>query len=277
MTENLDPGKQEVPETNDTQAEGAEQLGFTDILIGIISSPASTLRTLSQAEMKTSHWLFPLLLLVLSVIISTVVMMSNPDIKSFTKEKARQNTEKYMQDRVKSGKMTQTDADLAIKRSEEQLDAIGSPKAMIIQSVSIIVITFIFFFVVAGYFYFISQFFLGAEFTYKHAMTAYGLALYVGIFEVIITLLYSLVIGKTGDVSVAGLIGYENKDILRFILSKLNVFSIWSYGLLGIGLAILGKSDNIKKYVMMVFASWILFSLAWFGITKLVPMIEAFS
>lgn len=277
MSENLQPDNTEQDELMDSSETEAAEIGFSDILTGVFSAPKETFRQIAQSELKTTTWLWPVLVLILASVISTFVMMSNADVRSFIKDKARANVEKKMDELVKSGKMTKEQAETTIAQNEKQLEAIGTTLGNVFQSLTILIVTFIFFFIISGYFYFVSQFFLGAEFTYKHAMSVYGPIQYIAAVEVIITLLVTLLLGRPADLSVGGLIGYENKDLIRFILGKLNIFTIWFYFVLSIGLVQLAKSDNAKKYYIMVFGSWIFWGLVWFGITRLVPMFDMYS
>ncbi|MDP3582003.1 MAG: hypothetical protein Q8S39_08695, partial [Ignavibacteria bacterium] len=59
-------------------------------------------------------------------------------------------------------------------------------------------------------------------------------------------------------------------------LGKLSLFSIWFYVAFGIGLAKMNKSDNVKKYVIAVFAIWIGFGLLFHFLTKAVPFLANF-
>jgi hypothetical protein len=79
-----------------------------------------------------------------------------------------------------------------------------------------------------------------------------------------------------GDVSIASFTGADKATIAGFILGKLDIFSIWIYAVLSIGLAKMFKSETVGKYYIMVFGLWIIGGLIIFALGQALPFLRGF-
>jgi hypothetical protein len=109
--------------------------------------------------------------------------------------------------------------------------------------------------------------------SYSQAMTAMGLPLYISVLQSILLIIVGMLLGKmlTG-LNPASLSGMDLKTLPGFLLSRLDVFSIWFYIVLGIAFAKMFKSDNVKKYVFASIGVWLVFMFIIFGLSKVSPM-----
>ena len=71
----------------------------------------------------------------------------------------------------------------------------------------------------------------------------------------------------------ASLIGMDVKTLTGFLLSRLDVFSIWFYVVVGIAFAKMFKSNDTKKYVITSLVIWLVFMFIIFGLGKIAPAI----
>jgi ABC-type transport system involved in cytochrome c biogenesis permease subunit len=69
------------------------------------------------------------------------------------------------------------------------------------------------------------------------------------------------------------LMGMDTKTLPGFLLSRLDVFSLWYYAVVGIAFARMFKSDNIKKYIIASIGIWLVFMFIIFGLGQVVPQI----
>ncbi|MHB8930584.1 MAG: hypothetical protein ACYC5R_08310, partial [Melioribacteraceae bacterium] len=76
---------------------------------------------------------------------------------------------------------------------------------------------------------------------------------------------------------VAAFIDMDKQSIVYFILSKIDVFSIWFYIVAGIGFAKMSKSENTKKYIIVIVSIWLGFSLLFFALGKFLPFFQNFA
>jgi len=154
-------------------------------------------------------------------------------------------------------------------------------KGGILQLIGIIIaipiFTLMFFFIVSGVLLIIAKYILGGEGSFGSAMAAYGLPFYVVALQIIIMVIAALVMNKflTG-ISAADLMSADKSTLNGFLLGKLDIFSIWFYILVGIGLAKMFKSDNSSKYIIATLGMWVGFSLLFFLLAKIWPFINWF-
>jgi len=256
------------------ETEEEEELNHTDKIVGVITEPTNMFSQVSQFTAKTVDWIVPLLIFILFVSLSTIIMQTNPQIKHDMIEKQMEAIEKNIDEAVKSGRMTQDQADSQMDTIRERI-AGGGIAIMIPQIVGIVIVVFIIFFAVSGYFFAVSKFGLKGNGSYKDGMVAYGLPLYIAVIQVIINLILAMLMDKmVTDTSIATLMDSDKTQLAGFLLSKVDPLSIWFYGVVGIGFAKMFKSDSIGKYVGMVIVSWLIFSIIFFYIGKAVPFLN---
>lgn len=261
-------------DTQGTPESEEMELSHSDKMIGVLTEPTATFGKIAKFPPKTMDWFLPMLILLVLVSLSRIVMMNNEEIAFQAKQKARENIEKALAPRVQSGQMTQDQVDQIVDR---QLQYGFGTVGQVIQTVSILVIGFVFFFILAGIYFIFAKFVLKGDGTYTSALATTGLVAYINMIQVIVAALLSLLMGKLlADTSVAAFLGSDKSTIVGWVLARLDIFSIWAYAVTGIGLAKMFKSDNIKKYVITIFAIWLLGSLLFFFLAKFVPFLKSF-
>ncbi|MEN8191438.1 MAG: Yip1 family protein [Bacteroidota bacterium] len=265
---------EQEPTNESNSIEEEEELTHTDKMVGVFTEPTNTFTEISQFPAKTADWIVPLLIFIVLVNLSTILMQTNPQIKYSMVEKQMEVVQKSLDDAVKSGAMTQEQADSRSEAIREQFES-GGAAMMIPQIVGTVIGVFIFFFIVSGYFFAISKFGLKGTGTYKDAMVAYGLPLYVAMIQVIFTVILAMLMNKIiTDTSIVNFIDVDKTQLLGFLMSKIDPFSIWFYAVVGVGFAKMFKSDSIGKYIGMVIGSWLIFSIIFFFIGKAVPILN---
>ena len=258
--------------------EEAFELNHTDKLVGVFASPTETFEHTAKFPPKTSDWLIPIFALIIVVIISNFLMLSNPLIKQSVQEKQMAKIEKNFNKMVEKGQITQEQADEQINKVQDNLDKQTGTVGQILQIVGTFFGVFIFFFILAGIYFLFAKFAFKGDGTYQSAMVAYGLPTYIAIAATLVKLILALSMNKfMTDTSVASIIGSNSSTFTGFILGKLDIFSIWEYAVISIAFAKMFKSKSTGKYYAMVFGLWIGFGLLFFFIAKAVPMLGMFS
>jgi hypothetical protein len=250
--------------------------GHSDKIVGLFTEPVKTFSKMSKYPPKTVDWMIPILIVIVITILSQIVLMNNPVIKHAIMEKNIAKIEKQFKQMVDKGQLSQAQADEQLDTIRERMEK-GGALQLIGVIVGIPIVSFIFFFLVSGVLLIIAKYILRGDGTYKSAMAAYGLPFYVTALQIVIMVIAALVMNKflTG-VSVADLMSSDKSSFLGFILGKLDIFSIWFYVLVGIGLAKMFKSDNISKYITASLGMWIGFSLLFFLLVKVLPFLNMF-
>lgn len=251
------------------------ELTHVDKLVGVFTEPATIFSKMANEPPKAVDWLIPLIILIIVMSLSTFIMMSNPKIKYDIQQKQMAKIEKSLQDAVTAGQLSQEQADQRLEMIRNSMDQQMGGAGLIIQIVGIVIVSFIMFFIISGYFFLTTKFGLKGDGTYSSAMVAFGLPYYTAIIQGIVMVILALAMDKlmTGT-SVADLLGTEKNTIVGFLLGKLDIFSIWFYSLVSIGLAKMFKSDNLGKYFILVFGSWIGVTLLVYFLAKAVPFLS---
>lgn len=266
----------EFQNQSEEQGESISELSHTDKLVGIFVEPSKTYEKISLFPPKTMDWLLPFLLLLITVIISNFVLMSNPAIKAEAKQKQLEGVEKSYAEMIKQGKMTKEEAERQMEVIEQRMEEFGSgPTGLIIQAISILIMGFIMFLIVSGIYFLLAKFVLKGEGVYSSVLVASGLTSYIGIIQVILATIISLLLGSLiRDTSIGSLMSANKEEFVGFLLSKLDVITIWTYFVLSIGLSRMFKSTDTKKYATLVFGLWIVWSVAVFFLSKSVPFLK---
>jgi len=248
-----------------------EELSHTDKIVGVISEPTNLFSKLVFQKVKTTDWLLPLFAMIIVAIIATFVYMSNPEIKLEMLQQQQKATQEQFDKMVESGQMTQEQADEQLDR---MVDVMGNPMfTYLFPSIGIFVMTLIWFFVFATIGFVIAKFALKGDGGYPQAMSSLGLPLYIAVLQSIILIIVSMFMGKmiTG-LNPASLIGVDVKTLPGFLLSRLDVFSIWFYVVVGIAFAKMFKADNVKKYIITSVGIWLVFMFIIFGLGQVSPI-----
>lgn len=248
-----------------------ETIPFTDKLVGIFTEPLITFTKIAKSPAKTGDWFIPLILYVVVSVFSTLVQLNNPNIRL----EQKQQIETQLQKMVDEGKISQEQANQQLEVSNKLYN---STFFYLITSISQILTSFFWFFIISAFFMFLVKLLLGGQGSYKNALVAYGLSLYVLIVQSIVIIIISLVTGKMyKSTGVAAFLNLDKQSLSYFILAKLDVFSIWFYTTVSIGFAKMFNSHKTKKYVFLIIGIWIGFSLLIFVISKFVPYLQNFN
>lgn len=268
--------EQNNPE-NISQEPEVEELSHTDKLAGIFTEPSNTYEQIAKFPPKTIDWFLPFFLLLLTVIISQFVMYSIPEVRMKLREQTMEQMDKNLQKQVDDGAMTKEQAKEVREQTEGRMDSMGGGVSMIIQSVSILIIGFLVFFIICGVYLLCVKFLLKENTNYKGILVASGMTAYIGIIQVIIATILTFMMNEPyRDTSLATFMGSNKDSLMHVLYSKIDLFSIWSYIILSIGMAKMSFAKDVKKFYILVFGLWIGWSLFAFFVLKNIPFIGNF-
>jgi uncharacterized membrane protein len=259
-----DTNLQQSPANNEEIHE--VELSHSDKIAGIFTEPAKTFETTSKFPPKTVDWILPLIVLILLVIISQFILYSNPEISYQMEQKQREAVQKL----IDEGKMTQEQAD-------RQAQFMKGPAMGIIRSAGILIFGFVIFLLITLIYFLFSKFALRGDGNYVSALVANGLIQYILIIQVILATAASIFMGKMlQDVSAASLLGMDKASFGGWLLSFVDVITIWAFAVLSIGLAKMFKSKTTGKYFVLVFGLWFVWKLIVFGLSNTIPLLKNF-
>ena len=269
---------QGAPKMSSVENEHEEfEMSHTDKIVGVFSEPANTFTKTAKFPAKTTDWILPLVIIMVVSLLSQIVLMTNPSIRLAASEKGMKMVEKQFDAAVAKGQMTQAQANEQMDKIRDQMNSGFSITKTIISAISIVILTFIIFFIVTAVFWIFAKLILKGDGTYKDAMVAYGLPHYISVIQIIVMVILAFAMNKAmSSTSVAAFIDADTSTIGGFLLGKLDVFSIWFYAVVGIGFAKMFKSQSTGKYIALIFGIWIVFSIIFFFIAKAVPFLSGF-
>ncbi len=271
-TENASSGSEQDP-----QSQQEEELSHSDKMIGIFTEPAKTYERIAQYPPKTMDWFFPVLLMLVLVIISQFLMMGNKELYYQMKQKQLDRIQKNLKEQVDSGRLTQQQANDQMNMIQDRMDQPPSVVQKIIQAVGILIVGFIFFFIVSGIYFLFAKFVLKGDGTYASALVANGMTSYIAMIGIVIAAILAISMGRVlQDTSLASFLDTDKSTFAGWIFAKIDVFTIWAYALLSIGLAKMFKSKSTVKYYITVFGIWIVGSFLFFLLAKAVPFLKFF-
>jgi len=252
------------------------ELTHTDKLVGVFAEPGTTFSKMSKWDPRHADWFIPVLLMIIVAVVSNFVMMTNPVIKHSVIEKQMAKMEEGFQKAIEEGKMTKEQAQAqmdGIRENMEKNMAVGQ----VFQVIGMLIFIFSSFFIVALVYWIAAKFILKGDGSYSSAMIALGLPYYISIIQIIVMVILALSMDKFFQgTSVAAFIDADTSTFTGFVLSKLDIFSIWSYAVISIGLAKMFKSESTGKYYILVFGLWLGFGLVFFFAGKMFPFIRFF-
>jgi hypothetical protein len=256
--------------------EPEEELSHSDKMIGVFTEPASTFDKVAKFPLKTIDWLLPAFLLFLVICITQVVLNSNKAIHSQIVDKQMTQVQKGLDKAVADGKMTAEQRQQQLDTIQDRMENYGALQ-IIFTFVGVFIGGFIMFFIITGIYYLFVKFALKGEGNFNGVLVASGLVFYIGIINIIVATILSFAFGRmVQDASVASFLDSDRSTIIGFILAKLDVFAVWGYVVLSIGLAKLFKSSDTLKYYLTIFGIWILGGLLFFFLAKAVPFLKYF-
>jgi hypothetical protein len=242
------------------------ELSHTDKIAGVYSEPVKTFETTAKFPLRTIDWLLPIIILLILSIISQFILFNNPEVSYQMQQKQREAVEKMVQE----GKITQEQAD-------KQAQFMSGSVMVVIRSVSTLIFGFIFFLIIGGIYFLFCRFALKGEGTYVSALVANGLTAYISMLQIILVTAASLMLGRAmQDVSAASLLGMDKASFGGWLLSFVDIITIWSFAVLSIGLAKLFKSKTMGKYFILVFGLWIVWKILIFSLSSAVPFLKNF-
>ncbi len=224
-------------------------------LLNVFAAPGEVFEEVKISRPSTANWLVPALIYVVVGVVSAVVIFSQPAIV----QQIRDQQAKVMDQQVKAGKLTQTQADQATAVMDKfagpaMLTAFGCAGA--------VVGSFVHIFWWALVLWLISLLFLKIKFPFIKALEIAGLTTAITVLGAAVTILLTVIMGKLGMTpSLALLVSqFDLKRKTHLLLASANIFSFWHLGVAACGLSRVTGASFAKSLLLVGFY-WIGFTL----------------
>ncbi|MEW6512034.1 MAG: YIP1 family protein [Bacteroidota bacterium] len=249
----------DTPQASPPAAGAAEQLSFTDKLVGIFASPGELFVSVARNPVANSNWVVPTVILALVGALLGFVVMNNPVIADQIQQMATQQMDEQFQKAIREGRMTQEQADQA----RSQAESFGKTGIMVSSIAGPLIGPFIALFAWSLVYWLLGKAVMKASTPYLKVSEVYGLTNYIALLGAIVTTIMMIGMEKfTASPSAAVFISdFSPMDTWHRAASALNIFTFWQLGVIGIGLARIFQRDT-AKVVVLIAAIWVLWTAA---------------
>lgn len=232
----------------------AEELSKTEAMAGIFTAPGDTYEAVSRTEGK-NYWIIPVLISIVISLIASTLFMRDEELVSKTMEKQKEKMREQFEKKVKEGAMTQEE----MNKTMEGMSS-GSILFKIAGYGGAVLGPFLILFILS-IIYLVALKILKADFAFTNILNVVGLAMLVSSVGSLVSVIISILVG---DVSSLGLgLIFSNAAVgekIHTLLTKIDVFTIWFYGLIAIGLSKVGKV-SVGVTSSIVFALFLIYAV----------------
>jgi hypothetical protein len=251
MEEETSTIQNDSPEIPETQ----EELSKMEAITGIFTEPGNTFETINKVS--KNYWILPMIIAIVLGLITSFLFFSDNELVDKTMDKQRQKVREKMEESVKQGKMSQEQSREALEKAEKFMN----PKSLFFQIIGYLggaVTTFITLFLLSLV-YLVFLKILKAQFNYMSLLNVIGLAMIVSGIGGIINIVLSIVMGDLSSLGL-GLVLNASSVGTSFhgFLSKIDVFNVWFYVIISIGLIKVAKIKPLHSY-LIVFGVWFVY------------------
>lgn len=236
-----------------------EPLSKTEAMVGVITAPSETFETIAVST-KMNYWILPALIFMVIALIGSFLVMNDAELMSKVLDKRRAEIQKQFDDEVKSGSLTQEQADERMQATEEFLN----PNSPIVKAfgygANIIAPFFLLFFM--SVIILIIMKIMRSPISFYNILNIVGLSLIIFAISSILTSIISVLMGDMQSIS-PGLIlneGMVGKKAFA-IISGFDVFSIWAIAVMSIGLSKIGRV-SFSSIAIALYGVWIVLTIA---------------
>lgn len=269
----MDSNDPKTPIEETSSQNGNGDLSHSDKMIGIFTEPAKTFENVSRFPAKNKDWVIPVLIFFIVIALIRIIAMTNKEVYFEAKKQGIERIEKM----VENGTLTREQGDEAIEGIDKQMEFMQGPIGWVITIATTLIFGFIVFFIIVGIYYLFIRFLLKGEGTFTSSLVANGLTIYIGILQVLIAGILTMLMGKMMmDTSAASFMGSDKTTLAGWALAKVDPISIWSYIILAIGYAKMFKSNSTGKYYVLVFGVWLIGMFLLFLLAQAVPFLQNF-
>ncbi len=230
------------------------QLSVGEAISGTLTEPSETFETIA-ATPRRNYWLVPVLITIALSLVSTFLFMGDAELVQSVMDKQKSKLEADFDKNVKEGKMSREEADKALDsiNPESSFFKIAGFGGAVVGPFLILFILSVVYMVVLK----ISR----AEFDFGNVLNVVGLSMVVGAIGNVLGMVISILMGRVTGVGLGILFSEESVGTQMFsLLSKIDIFQIWFYLLVAIGLSKIARI-SIAKSAGIVFGIFIVYAL----------------
>jgi hypothetical protein len=231
-----------------------EPLSKSEAITGVITAPSDTFETIAVSP-KTNYWILPTLIFMVASLIGAFLFMNDTELITKTMDKRKAEIQKGLDEKVKSGDLTQEQANQQMEATEAFIDPNGWFVKVTGYGANIISPFFLLFFM--SVLILIIMKIMRSTISFYNILNVVGLSLIIFAISSVVTSIISVLMGDLQTLG-PGLILNESMVGAKTyaILSGIDVFSIWAIAVIAIGLSKIGKV-SFSSIAITLYVVWL--------------------
>ncbi len=245
----------------------------SDKLVGVFIEPGKTFRLAALYKTKIPDWFLPLLLFVLASVLANFLMTTNTAINYDRMHKSLDRLKVQMEYLVDEGYITRDYADKRIENSKKSFEKGTADKNQPLKAFFIVAQVLLSFFLAALFYYVVFRVMMRKELRFSQILVAAGLPYYINLLHKITIVLVAILLEKYIEgFSISDIFSLGKNNVIGFVLSKFDPFSIWYFFIVATGIKKLAGEGRIIIYAAIILGSWIGLSTLVFILNSVYPL-----
>ncbi len=242
-----------MPEQSDSLERPAQKpMSLAGKAAGVFYKPSQVFDSLTTSGVKFLDWFVPLLLVIVVAGVSSFVQLSTPALRmQIVEQREEMITKAERKGEISAGQASQERQMVADNISS------ASAFAVVLRITTVTIVLLIEFFLVSLVWFLVGRFALNSSFDYVKGLAVTGMSYWITgiglIFAIVIAVLSSRL---DGGVHLGMLIPMNGKNLSYSVLSRLNLFTIWSLITVSVGIGVLSGKKKMTA-AFWVFGIWI--------------------
>jgi hypothetical protein len=227
-------------------------------LMNIFAVPGDVFEEVKTSPHRVGNWIVPAILGSIVGITALLIILSQPPIIQKIQEQQEQAIEKQMDKMVKSGQMTQQQAD----KQKEMMAKFTGPMFMKISgSIAAVILSTARIFFWAFALWLLTRWLLKADIPYLKTVEVVGLASMISILGTLVKLLLQVNFSNISSSPSLALVvrDFDPNNPLHLMLGALNLFDVWELIIMALGVARLAGIPLFRAS-FAVFGFWFFWS-----------------
>jgi len=241
-------------EENSEQLNQHEELSKADAMAGVFTEPGDTFETIARTPRK-NYWLLPVLISAIVGLVSAFLFMQDNELASKTMDKQKQKMREKFEQNVKEGKMSQEDVDKTMETMNPQgtiFKVFGYGGAIVGPFLILFILSIIYLVILKV---------MKAQVDFVNILNVVGLSMLITAIGSLLSIVASILKGDITSVGLALVLSEQAVgEKVYSLLNKFDLFSIWFYVVVSIGLSRVAKIDMIKS-AAIVFGIFLLYAI----------------
>jgi len=231
-----------------------DELSKTEAMAGVFTAPGETYESIAGTPGK-NYWLIPVLISIIFSLISAFLFMQDNELATKTMDKQKEKMRAKFEENVREGKMSREDVEKTLEGMNPQgtiFKVFGYGGALVGPFLILFILSLLYFIVLKV---------MKAQVDFVNILNVVGLAMLITSIGNLLSIVASILKGDVTSIGLSLIVSEASAgEKIYSLLSKLDVFSIWFYAVVSIGLSKVAGIDMIRS-ASIVFGIFLLYAI----------------